>query len=164
MAHVNVEKTKKTAEKMEGNDFIGFLKDEVTKHKKIVSTKVAILKKKQDGIAESVLAVPSTSGNNVDPRILGDHNSSKNVVPKVQALPDGDSNYFTFPGGDSNYLMADNRWYIYDEYDGPDQFVDFIEKIEMGDDEIREYFDMYEDIIFNTDPSSFEELCNSKKY
>ena len=160
MAHVNVEKTQKTAEKMEGNnDFIGFLKDEVTKHKKIVSTKVAILKKKQDGIDESVLAVPSTSGNNVDPRILGDHNSSKNVVPKVQALPDGDSNYFTFPGGDSNYLMADNRWYIYDEYDGPDQFLDFIEKVEMGDEEqIREYFDTFEDIIFNTNPPDYADL------
>ena len=155
MAHVNVEKTKNTAEKMEANDFIGFLKDEVTEHKKVVSTKVAILKKKQDGIDQSVPAVPCSSGNNVDPRVQADpSSSSNNVEPRVQA----------FPGSNSNYVDTDNRIYIYDEYDGPDQFVDFFEAIEMGDEHIREYFDMYEDIIFDTDPSIFEELCNSKKY
>ena len=140
MAHVNIDKTENTAEKMEENDFIGFLNDEVKEHKNVVSNKVAILKKKQDGIDQSVQADPCSSSNNVDPR--------------VQA----------FPGNNSNYVDTDNRIYIYDEYDGPDQFVDFFEAIEMGDEHIREYFDMYEDIIFNTDPSSFEELCNSKKY
>ena len=138
MAHVNIDKTENTAEKMEENDFIGFLNDEVKEHKNVVSNKVAILKKKQDGIDQSVQADPCSSSNNVDPRVQADPRSSSNNV--------------------------DTRIYIYDEYDGPDQFVDFFEAIEMGNEHIREYFDLYEDIIFDTDPSIFEELCDSKKY
>ena len=123
MAHKITDKTENTTEKKEENDFIGFLDDEVKEHRNAVSNKVAILKKKQDGIDQCVQADPCSSSNNVDPRI-----------------------------------------YIYDEYDGPDQFVDFFEAIEMGDEHIRYYFDMYEDIIFNTDPAIFEKLCDSGKY
>ena len=162
MAHVDAKKTQKTAEKKEVNDFIGFLKDEVTKQEIFASTKLAILKKKQDEVDESILAVPSTSGNNVDHRIQDDHNTSKNVVPKVpKARPvfDASSNSFTFPDGDSNYLMPDGRWFIYDEYDGPDQFFDFFETVLHGNnDDIREYFDTFEEIIFNTETPKYADL------
>ena len=136
-----------TSDNREGNDFTGFLEDAVEKHRVLVSHKVAILKKKQGlmgqwGQVGTSQDEPSTSSSTVTQHV------------QRQPCPYGDDeNHWcmnldqhpgeTAPGVDTSKPV----FYMYDE-DRVDQWEDFFEAIEKGDDAIREYVEFYEPCIF----------------
>ena len=136
-----------TSDNREANDFTGFLEDVVEKYRVLISHKVAILKKKQGQMGQWDQAGPS----HVEPSI-----SSSTVIKYVQREPcpyGDDINHWcmnldqhpgeTAPGVDTSKPVL----YIYDE-DRVNQWEDFLEAVEKGDDAIREYFEFYEPCIF----------------
>ena len=136
-----------TSDNREGNDFTGFLEDAVEKHRVLVSHKVAILKKKQGLMGQWDQA--GTSQDEPD-------TSSSTVMNYVQRQPcpyGDDENHWcmnldqhpgeTAPGVDTSKPVL----YMYDE-DRVDQWEDFFEAIEEGDNAIREYVEFYEPCIF----------------
>ena len=137
-----------TFDNREGTDFTGFLEDAVEKHRVLVSHKVAILKKKQGQMGQWDQAGTSHD----EPSI-----SSSTVTQHVQRnpCPFGDDtnhwcrNIYQHPGKIAPGLDTSNpELYLYDERD-VDQFEDFLEAIEDGDNAIREYVDFYDDCLFN---------------
>ena len=144
-----------TSDNREGTDFTGFLEDAVEKHRVLVSHKVAILKKKQGQMGQWDQAGTSQD----EPST-----SSSTVINYVQREPcpyGDDINHWcmnldqhpgeTAPGVDTSKPVL----YMYDE-DRVDQFEDFFEAIEEGDDAIREYVEFYEHCIFNEDSDDLD--------
>ena len=128
-----------TSDNREGTDFTGFLEDAVEKHRVLVSHKVAILKKKQ-----GLMGQWDQAGTSQDEPST----SSSTVINYVQREPcpyGDDENHWcmnldqhpgeTAPGVDTSKPVL----YIYDEDEPKDDFEDFLEDIEEGDDAITEY-------------------------
>ena len=139
-----------TSDNREGTDFTGFLEDAVEKHRVLVSHKVAILKKKQ-----GLMGQWDQAGTSQDEPST----SSSTVIKYVQREPcpyGDDINHWcmnldqhpgkTAPGVDTSKPVL----YMYDE-NLQDQFDDFFDAIEEGDDAIREYVDFNNVYIFNED-------------
>ena len=131
-----------TSDNREGIDFTGFLEDAVEKHRVLVSHKVAILKKKQ-----GLMGQWDQAGTSQDEPST----SSSTVTQHVQRKPCplAFRNIYQHPGKIAPGLDTSNpELYLYDERD-VDQFEDFLEAIEDGDNAIREYVDFYDDCLFN---------------
>ena len=145
-----------TSDNREGIDFTGFLEDAVEKHRVLVSHKVAILKKKQ-----GLMGQWDQAGTSQDEPST----SSSTVINYVQPEPcpyGDDINHWcmnldqhpgkTAPGVDTSKPVL----YMYDETDRQDQFEDFFEAIEEGDDAIREYVEFNEHFICNEDSDDLD--------
>ena len=139
-----------TSDNREGTDFTGFLEDAVEKHRVLVSHKVAILKKKQ-----GLMGQWDQAGTSQDEPST----SSSTVINYVQREPcpyGDDENHWcmnldqhpgeTAPGVDTSKPVL----YMYDEH-RVDQWEDFFEAIEEGDDAIREWIESNDFFIFKED-------------
>ena len=156
------DKTENTTEKNEENDFNGFLEDDVKEHRNALSHKVAILKKKQDPINQCVQAEPCSSSSNVNQCVQAEPcSSSSNVNTSTPNISVYDEPPISPPPNISVYdePPISPPIYVYDEHYNFDLFEDFFEAIETGDNALRHYFEMYEEIIFNNDPAILEKLC-----